>query len=218
MSRWWWPRPQHDEHRWVVLDVESSGLDARRDRLLAVAAIALHSDGDRPPRIVLSDSFELVLQQHAPVHDKANILLHGIGVGAQRQGRPAAEGLAELQAWVGRSPLIAFHAAFDRTLLDRAMHQALGRRLVGPWLDLEDVAAVLRPDLPARSLDEWMAALGVHCLQRHQAAADTLATAELLLKLWPAVQRAGGRPGFAGLQQLARQRRWLPRATAAAGM
>ena len=43
-----------DEGRWVVLDVESSGLDASRDRLLAIAAIALRRDAGAP-RITLGD-------------------------------------------------------------------------------------------------------------------------------------------------------------------
>ena len=38
-------RPALDDSRWVVLDVESSGLDPRRDRLLAVAAVAVRVQG-----------------------------------------------------------------------------------------------------------------------------------------------------------------------------
>jgi len=91
------------------------------------------------------------------------------------------------------------------------MRAALGRRLANPWIDLADVAQVVRPDVSGRSLDDWMAALGVQCAVRHQAAADTLATAELLLKLWPKVldQRAGD--DWHALSRLAAQRRWLPR-------
>ena len=74
-----------------------------------------------------------------------------------------------------------------------------------------NVAQVVRPDVSGRSLDDWMAALGVQCAVRHQAAADTLATAELLLKLWPKVldQREGD--DWHALSRLAAQRRWLPR-------
>ena len=43
LQRWLGPRPAHDSGRWVVLDVESSGLDTRNDRLLAIAAIAATS-------------------------------------------------------------------------------------------------------------------------------------------------------------------------------
>jgi DNA polymerase-3 subunit epsilon len=199
-----------DEGRWVVLDVESSGLDAARDRLLAIAAIALQRH-DGAPRIALGDSFEVVLRHEASPVDKANILLHGIGVGAQRQGVEAVQALAAFERWVGASPLIGFHVAFDEALIQRAMRGALGRHLANPWIDLADVAQVVRPDVPGRSLDEWMAALGVHCAVRHQAAADTLATAELLLKLWPQVLDQCEGEDWRALARLAAQRRWLPR-------
>ncbi len=206
--------PAADERRWVVLDVETSGLDAQRDRLLAVAAIAVQLDDDgRAPRIVLGDSFEVVLRQpddagRAP--DKANILLHGIGVGAQRAGIEPAQALAAFERYVGSAPLLAFHAAFDRTMIERACQAVLGRRLPNPWLDLAPLAAVLHPKVRARALDEWMAHFGIHCFARHQAAADTLATAELMLKLWPALRRQLPHPDFAAVQRLTAQRRWLP--------
>lgn len=199
-----------DEARWVVLDVESSGLDASRDRLLAIAAIALRRDAG-VPRIALGDSFEVVLRHEAAPVDKANILLHGIGVGAQGQGVDAAQALAEFERWVGAAPLIGFHVAFDEALIQRAMRAALGRRLANPWIDLADVAQVVRPDISGRSLDDWMAALGVDCAVRHQAAADTLATAELLLKLWPKVLEQHEGDDWRALSRLAAQRRWLPR-------
>ncbi len=210
------PGLQAEPTRWVVLDVESSGLDPRRDRLLAIAAIAVQV-GPQRAVIELGDSFEVVLQQPdaGPVPpDRSNILLHGIGVGAQRAGvaRPAA--LAAFLNFVGPSPLVAFHAAFDRSLIERAFTAEQLPVPANPWLDLEPLAAVLKPGVKARSLDEWMAALQVRCAVRHQAAADTLATAELLLKLWPALRaelRAElPRHGFRGAQRLAEQRRWLP--------
>jgi DNA polymerase-3 subunit epsilon len=37
-----------DEARWVMLDVETSGLDAARDQLLAIAAIAMEVDWAQP--------------------------------------------------------------------------------------------------------------------------------------------------------------------------
>jgi DNA polymerase III subunit epsilon len=212
MKRWLAPAPPWDDRRWVVLDVESSGLDPQHDRLLAIAAVGVHFDAGAP-RIHLGDSFEAVLRQpeSASGPDKGNILLHGIGVGAQRDGVEPAQALADFERWVGRSPLLAFHAAFDRAMIDRACRAALGRRLGNPWLDLEPLAAVLHAEVRARALDEWLAHFGIECQHRHQAAADTLATAELLLKLWPALRRELPRQGFQRVQALAAQRRWLER-------
>ena len=196
--------------RWVVLDVETTGLDVQHDRLLAVAALALRLDGPATPRIDFADSFEAVLRQQAAPADKDNILLHGIGVGEQRAGAPAAEVLAALEQWVGDAPLIAFHAAFDQSMVQRTMKAVLGRALDNPWLDLEPVADVLHPGLGGHALDDWLAHFGIECAVRHQAAADTLATAELLLRLWPAA-RAQGATRFAEWRELAAQRRWLTR-------
>jgi DNA polymerase III subunit epsilon len=225
MSRWWAKarglddaaerghRP--DPHRWVVLDVESSGLDAARDRLIAIAAIAVRVDTGKAPRIDLGDSFEVVLAQPQPANgagvDKHNILIHGIGVQAQRQGVPPVEGLEAFEHWLADAPIMAFHAAFDETLLQRSMQATLGRRLPNAWLDLADIARVLEPDSRARSLDDWLALRGISCAVRHQAASDALATAELMLALWPGVLAQRVTPDWDGLARLAAQRRWLAR-------
>lgn len=206
-------RLQHrvlDDGRWLVLDVESSGLDPRRDRLLSIAAVALHRHGPRL-QVGLGDSFEVVLRQPADggAADKANILVHGIGVGAQQAGVEAVQALADFARFAAASPFIGYHAAFDRVLIERAQHSA-GLPLGHPaWLDLADLAPVLLPQVRAKALDEWLAHFGIRCLARHQAAADALATAELLQRLWPLAlaQAPGG--SFRALAGLAAQRRWL---------
>ncbi|WP_395668359.1 3'-5' exonuclease [Rhodoferax sp.] len=209
----WWHRWRArktpiDGRRWVIVDTETSGLDAQRDRLLAIAGVAVLWDPAQP-RIAIGDSMEVVLRQAQAPLNKPNILLHGIGVAAQAQGDPPEVALAAFARWVGTSPLIAFHSAFDEAVLARAL-QAVGQSLPKPWLDLAHVAEVVRPDAKARSLDQWMAALGVVCAARHQAAADALATGEVLLRLWPDIAKAlrPRAPDFAGLQGLAAQRRW----------
>jgi DNA polymerase-3 subunit epsilon len=200
-------RARPEPERWIVLDVESTGLDPRRDRLLAIAAVAVHRHGERL-EIALADSFEAVLRNEALAHDKANILVHGIGVAAQRAGAEPAQVLERLAQWAGEAPRLGFHAAFDRALIERTEREQ--RRPVTParWLDLEPLAALAYPEVRARALDEWMDHFGITCLQRHDAAADALATAELLLHLWPRLRReSGGRVDV--LIKLAASRRWL---------
>jgi DNA polymerase III subunit epsilon len=198
-----------DPSRWVVLDVESTGLDMQHDVLLAIAAVAVRFDPATAPRIDLADSFEVVLQRDSLSTDKDNILLHGIGVGAQRAGAPPPQALAAFESYVAASPLVAFHAAFDRAMIGRAQRRALGRDLANPWLDLAPVAAAMFPHARGRSLDDWLDHFGIECAVRHQAAADTLATAELLLRLWPAA-RARRCDSFAALSDWERHQRWLP--------
>lgn len=205
-------RPAAEPARWVVLDVETTGLDPHTDRLLAMAAVALHRRGDRL-EIALADSFEAVLRHDAPRADKANILLHGIGVGAMRGGAEAAEVLGRFAAWAGSAPRLGFHVAFDRAVIERhwrAHRRTLGALPAAPWIDIEPLAALAHPEVKARALDEWLDHFGIHCLERHNAAADALASAELLLRLWPKLAReCSGR--VAALAKMADGARWLRR-------
>lgn len=200
--------PTPSPSRWVVLDVESTGLDANRDALLAIAAIAVRREGDKL-EIDLADSFEAVLRHDAGA-GKDNILTHGIGIGAMRTGAEPGLVLREFNAWAGAAPRLGFHVGFDRMMIERAERAHLGSAAGASWLDIEPLAASLWPAVKARALDEWLAHFGVPCLQRHLAIADTLATAELLLHLWPRLRRQGdGR--FEALVRLADARRWLAR-------
>jgi DNA polymerase-3 subunit epsilon len=208
---WGGPAPAPGAHgaRWVVLDVESTGLDPRRDHLVAIAGVALHfSEG--APRVVADDSFEVVVQAAGPGFDRANILVHGVGVGAQRRGVALPQALQAFERWAGPALRTGFHVDFDRVLIERARRSAglAGERT--HWLDLAPLAAATHPQVRARALDEWLEHFGITCLARHEAVADTLATAELLLRLWPALLRAGVRDA-ATAQALARHQRWLQR-------
>jgi len=206
----WWRRHVVDEARWVMVDVETSGLDAARDRLLAVAAIALGVDWqDKRLEVVIGDSFEVVLRQDE-ASPRDNILLHGIGVQRQQEGVPAGQALPAFADFVGHSPLLAFHAAFDQMLIGRHVRTALGTRLPNQWLDIEQLCGVTYPQVRARSLDEWLAHFGIRCAARHQAAADMLAECELLLRIWPRV--AAECSGWRDVQRLASRHRWVRRA------
>jgi DNA polymerase-3 subunit epsilon len=113
-------------------------------------------------------------------------------------------------AFIGHSPLLAFHAAFDQALIGRWSRAHLGAVLPNPWVDIEQLCAVTWQDVRARSLDEWMAHFGITCAVRHQAAADTLAECELLQRIWPRVVPQCR--SWRDVEKLAAQQRWIARA------
>jgi len=199
-----------DEARWVMLDVETSGLDIRRDRLLAIAAIALRVDwSNRTLSVDLGDSFEVVVRQDE-ASTKDNILLHGIGAQKQRDGQDPVIALRAFSDYAGNAPLLAFHAAFDQAMIGRYAREHLGADLPNPWLDIDHLCAVTYEKVRARALDDWMSHFGITCAVRHQAAADTLAECELLQRIWPKV--APQCANWRDVQRLAAQHRWLARA------
>ena len=191
--------------RWIVVDTETSGLDPERDRLLAIGGVAVDDDG-----ITLDDSFEIVLKGD-PSGDAANIVVHGIGHGAQAAGVPVRGALEAFREWAAEAPRVGFHTDFDRAVLRIAFAGAGLPADDRPWLDLAPLAGALVPEAyryGGRSLDDWLAAFGIECTIRHNAASDALATAELLLRLRAIAAKQGTR-GFAALVKVARAQKWL---------
>ena len=189
--------------RWLVVDVESSGLDATRDRLIAVGALAI-TDG----AVDLGDAFEAVLRQPAP-SAAANIEVHGIGGLEQASGEEPARALGDFLAYAGSDPLVAWHAAFDARMLQRAFGEHLGRRYAPAWIDLARLAPVAWPDRVAgAALDDWIAALGIPVGRRHRAIVDCLATAQLFAAFLPHAQRVGA-PTARAMASMSAASRWL---------
>lgn len=191
--------------RWVVVDTETSGLDPLRDALLAIGGVAVDDEG-----IAVEDSFEVVLRNE-PVAEAANVVVHGIGHDAQRNGVPAAEALAAFSAWAGTAPRVGFHTDFDAAVLGRAFAAHGLGAAPDEWLDLARLGPALAPEVDKRggkSLDDWLAAFAIETTERHNAAGDAFATAELLLRL-RARGAAQGARGFPALLRVARSQKWL---------
>jgi DNA polymerase-3 subunit epsilon len=175
LERWLGPREPAERARWIVVDCETSGLDVGRDRLLSIGAVALQ-DG----RIEIAGAFSRLLRQDAP-SGADNILVHGIGGDAQAGGEEPARVLQDFVTYAGDGPLVAFHAPFDRAMIERAA-RAQGLRWKRKWLDLAELLVVLLPARAkqCRGLDDWLQAFDIAHESRHDALGDAYATAQLL--------------------------------------
>jgi DNA polymerase-3 subunit epsilon len=199
-----------DQARLVVVDVETTGLDPRRDRLIAIGAVAVARS-----RLEVGKGFEVVLRDEGPGGSDGAILVHGIAPGERARGELPTEGLTQFLEYAGGSALVAFHAPFDRQVLDRAMARHLGVGLRNPWLDLAWLAPALYPSLGLErgGLDPWLEHFGLQPHARHRALADALVTGELLLVLLHQARVSGVR-NLSGLRRLARDQERLSQASA----
>jgi DNA polymerase III subunit epsilon len=208
LVRWWLPsamraaRQERADGRWVVIDVETSGLDPARDVVLSIGAVGVHGAS-----IVVADSFELLVRPEA-ASPRPNILVHGIGEAAQRSGLDPRAACIQFLEYIGDATLVAFHADFDRTFLGRAVRQHCSKRLANRWLDLAELAPALHPEVRAKALDEWLAHFDLEPDQRHHACSDAFATAMLFVRLIASVDPAQRTPP--ALARRARDARWLP--------
>jgi DNA polymerase-3 subunit epsilon len=112
--------------------------------------------------------------------------------------------------YIGKAPLVAYHAFFDEAMIAKALRAALGFKLEQAWIDL----AWVLPDFidfrrEARtSLDDWLAHLGIDNIQRHNAVSDAYATARLL-QVAIARGTAKGATSPASFMKIEQARRWM---------
>ena len=192
------------EQRWVVLDLETTGLNMSKDRVLSIGAVVIE-DG----AIDFRQQFERTLQCRE-LKLSPSVLIHGLGPSAIAAGCDPAEALLELLEFIGDSPVLAFHAPFDQHMLGRAVKEHLGHKLQHVFLDVADIAPCLCPQAQIREagLDEWIEWFRLEVFERHNASADALATAELALILF---SRARAQQIYSPLQLQQRLSQWKRR-------
>ena len=175
-------RPWDEVDCWA-LDLEMSGLDPRRDRILAVGMVPIR---DRAVRV--GERFGRLVRPDGPF-GTAGIAAHHL-MPSQLAGASELAGvLDEIDCRLEGAVLVVHAAAVDLPFLRRA-HERGGR----PWPDppVVDTLALLRrherhrlaaeETVPA-GLAAGRARVGLPSHDVHDAVADAVATAELLLVL-----------------------------------
>lgn len=173
--------------RFVVVDVESTGLNVQKDLLISIGAVAIEKE-----QVRLADQFEAILAQpRADTRD--TVLLHGLGGEAIAGGEDPATVLLRFYQWSGPAIFLAFHAGFDRSMVERTTREQFGLVPVREWLDIAHCLPTLFPALREgrHSLDDWAECFGLANHARHEAAADAFVTAELALVTLRAARHNG---------------------------
>lgn len=173
--------------RFVVVDVETSGLNPRRDRLLSIGAVTVEHMRAAPRA-----AFHAVVRNETPT-TRENVAVHGLTPSRQAAGAMPEQALGEFLGFIGKAPCVAFHARFDHAVLDRALRAEFGVRLTNPWIDLAELLPALYPEarLINGTLDKWLGYFRLHVHSRHDAVHDAAATAELLLIALARAERRG---------------------------
>ncbi|MEG3658642.1 3'-5' exonuclease [Arenibacter palladensis] len=168
--------------RFVVLDTETTGFDYLNDRILCIGALSLVDKN-----IALNESLELFLKQEHYNAESAKI--HGIlkDGGASRISESAA--MEELLRFLNNSIIVAHHAIFDITMINRALERNGLPRLKNKVLDTSNLykKTLLNSNVFKKkehySLDELAEKFDISKKDRHTALGDAYITAIAFLKI-----------------------------------
>ena len=169
----------------VSIDSETTGMDPRADRVVALAAVR---HGPRNDEVAL---FETLVDPGRPI-SAASAAVHGIDDDMVR-GAPALEAvLPAFRAFVGASIPVAHMGAFDLAFLQKPLARA-GLPTLERMLDTAVLASRLLRPLPDLSLEAVCARLGVPVVGRHTAAGDARLAAAVFRGLLPHLEARGVR-------------------------
>lgn len=175
----------------LSLDLETTGLDVARDRVLSVGAVRLHGT-----RLFRAASLDRLVDPGVPV-PPASTAVHGI-TDAMVEGAPSfAETWPELEAMMSGVVVVGHNIGFDLAILRREVEAAGGRWPDPPSLDTLRLVAALDPSRADLNLEAIATDLGIGIEGRHTALGDALLAAELYARLVPLLHDRG----VAGLGQ-----------------
>jgi DNA polymerase III epsilon subunit-like protein len=169
----------------VAIDLETTGLDARVDAIVELAAVRFVEGR-------VEQSYVTRVDPERPIPPEST-RVHGI-TDAMVAGAPRLdEALKRLEAVCDHHALVGYGIDFDLAVLRREQ-RARGRpALTNPGLDCRRLAAALHPEWEAFGFDEVASRMGIGVLGRHTAQGDAAAAAEVLLALIPEIRARGVR-------------------------
>ncbi len=190
-------RSWRDDELWVV-DLETTGLNLRSDKIISYGAIPIH----RGRILMARATYGLVHIAEAVPAPSACI--HGIRTQDLAAAPPIKDAVAQLHTLIGDRPIIAHCAVIERTLLRRA-YRGCGRRLTNRFIDTAPLAAhALGISIAegAISLEYAATKIGVPVHTPHHALGDAVTTANLFLALASRLEQQLGTLSTAALIEI----------------
>ena len=170
---------------YTVFDTETTGLEpANGDEIIQVGALRILNG-----RPLQQEHFDQLVDPRCPLK-AASIAIHGI-TDSMLLGQPTIDlVLPAFHDFCADTVLVGHNVAFDMRFLE-LKEDPLGIRFDQPVLDTLLLSAVAHPNQQSHSLEAIMQRLGIEMDQRHNALADATATAQVFLKLLPALAEQG---------------------------
>ena len=167
----------------LAVDIETTGLDADRDRVLSVGWVPVDGRG-----VVLAGARYRVVRPEDGESVGPSATVHGLTDDDVAAGVPLADAVAEMLADLAGRILLVHFARIEAEFLGRACRRLWGADLPWPVIDtlqLEHhlITTAWQPDPPAGALRLWAARerYGLPHTGPHHALTDAVACAELYL-------------------------------------
>tara|TARA_R110002020_G_scaffold103239_12_gene241760 strand:- start:316 stop:978 length:663 start_codon:yes stop_codon:yes gene_type:complete len=175
--------PTLEDTRFVVFDTETTGVNARKDRMLSLGALEIRNN-----EIKIANSLEVYIEQE--LFNEEAVAIHGILRQNKNQVKiTEEEAVKQFLLFAGNSVLVGHHVGFDIAIINYALKRLGAPKLKNKFTDTSvlfkrsvHLVNITNPD-KVYSLDELCEALNISKNDRHKAMGDALITALAFLKI-----------------------------------
>ena len=181
--------------RYVVFDLETTGLNLTRDRVVSVAAFRVVEG-----RILLGDLFSSLVNPGRSIPASA-VQIHGIVPSMVARAPYIAEVFDQFLDYLGTDILVGFQVGFDLNFLNIYMRKSYGFPLQNLAIDVQFMCskAVFPPYIKShgvkfrgrQSLEVVAEHYGIEPHERHTALGDALATALIFQRILSEMEQTG---------------------------
>lgn len=160
---------------YVVLDLETTGLDKRKDGIIEVAAIRVENGA-------ITEKMETLVRCDVMIPPDI-VQITGITEELMKSGKETEDVLEELSEFAEGLPFVCHNASFDKEFLSEAFRRVHIEALDNRFIDTLKLAQLMIPDLGSYKLSSLAEYLNVSSVQHHRAMADCETTYGIYNKL-----------------------------------
>ncbi len=121
------------EDEWVSVDCETTGLNARTDKIIAIGAVRIKGH-----RVLTSERLNLLVKPDKAISAQS-VKIHGLRERDVAGGLDPDEAMRQLLRFIGPRPLVGYYLEFDVALINRAIFPILGVRLPQPKVEISEL-------------------------------------------------------------------------------
>ena len=159
----------------VVIDVETTGLDYTKERIIEFAGVKLVNGK-------IKDKFETLVNPHQHIR-KSSQAIHGISE-ADLEGAPEEEEIyPKIFEFIGDAPIVAHNAIFDYSFLNKTSKRLFDKPFENNYIDTQMMFKEVYPQYESCGLDSLVSVFQGTNEKRHRAMGDAMALAECYPKL-----------------------------------
>lgn len=149
----------------IVLDVETTGLDYTKERMIEFAAVRLENGK-------IKAEFETLINPKQHIR-KSSMAVHHITQEMVADAPTEEEVMPKIMEFIGDYPIVAHNAIFDYNFLNEASKRLYGKPIENTRIDSQMLFKEIYPDLESHGLENLMLKFDVEFDTRHRAMADT---------------------------------------------